>query len=80
MLLTTTTLEEEVAVNLPEVRRKEGEDSLRGGIVGHQRLAAPLSAIAAHPHGDTGSARDFCLDLVFVAFAEDEKVSTSDNH
>ena len=35
--------------------------------------AVALSAIAAHPHGDTGSARDFCLDLVFAALAEVEK-------
>ena len=67
-------------MNLPEVRRKEGKGVLRGGTVEAPEAVRFLSAIAAHPHGDTGSARDFRLDLVFVTLAEDEKVSTSDNN
>ena len=63
-------------MNLPEVRRKEGKGILRGGTV----EAVSFSAIAAHPHGDTGSARDFCLDLDFAAFSEDDKVCTFDNN
>ena len=55
-------------MNLPEVRRKGGEDSLGGGIVGHQRRTIPLSATAAHPHGDTGGARVFLPGPGFLSF------------